>query len=84
LERKGVAEGVQVNFFKRCKLINYERLGKRTRINDICQKNKTKRNNNNKKARIKLKPIPKIYLTLRERERERGREREREREGKAI
>lgn len=38
LKRKTAVERIQVNFFKRCKLINYERIGKSPRINDIHKK----------------------------------------------
>lgn len=38
MERKRVAEGTQVNSFKRCKLINYNRIGKSPRITDMQQK----------------------------------------------
>lgn len=43
LERKkGVAEETQVNFLKRCELINYERIGKSPRINGIHEKKNSK------------------------------------------
>lgn len=61
MERKRGAEGTQVNSFKRCKLINYNRIGESPRITATQQKS----------AHMQAKTYDKIYLTLKEKERER-------------